>query len=508
MNSLPIPKSAGSPGVLRLRRASDDVQSASGASSVGNAVGNGIGNVIADAAVPDFLAELGRPSASEPVPARSPLAHRPSPDERYPTQPFARLGFATILLTFGVFGTWAALAPLQSAVNASGVVTVEGNRKLVQHLEGGIVSRVLVDDFDHVKQGQPLIELSPTNPLAAHAAVKQQSDVLKATQARLTAEQAGAKTVDFGVADLDFENADTASAIKAQRLIFEDRRASLDNQLGIIQSRIAQFKEIVSGLAIQRDALTEQRTSADADVVRLQAGVKNGVVAANVMSAMVRQRAEIKGSLGNVVAEMGKTEQSIGELELERAKALQDFRERATNELRDTGNQLAQTREKLVLSTDTLDRTEIRSPVDGVVQNLKVHTIGGVIRPAEPVMEIVPTDEPVYVTAHLRPTDIDNVKAGDAVEVRLPALGGRLMPMINGKLVNVSSDVMAPQSERDQPYYAARIAIDRSGLPAGVGDKIMPGMPAEIFIATGEHSLLGYLVGPLETILARTFREE
>ncbi len=423
-------------------------------------------------------------------------------------RPFILAGYLTIALAFGVFGTLAAMVPLAIAVVAPGTVSVESDRKTIQHLEGGIVSQILGKEAQTVEAGDALVVLDPLQSQGNVAVLEGRQAFYAASQARLLAESIDAPSFDMPKELTTSTNPAVIDAVNTQLKIFADRRASKDSKVSILQSQTDQLQQGIAGLNIQLQAIQSQLDSTNAQIARLTAGQGSGVVATNDLALMQRQGADLQGQEGAIKTEIAKTEEQISETKLQIIQTAQDFRERASTELKDVVDQLNETSEKLRVAKDTLDRTVIRSPVRGIVQNIRVHTLNGVLRAAEPIMDVVPLDDNLVVTAHVRPLDIDSVQAGADVEVRFPAFSSRTTPLILGKVAAISPDSITPDDTRVEPYYEARIEVQDTDVPVDLRKRLVPGMPADAIIATGERTFLQYLIKPLEDSLVTGMREK
>lgn len=433
----------------------------------------------------------------------------PEPKEKsFSPTPYVVAGYATIALAFGVFGTWAATAPLASGVVAHGVVVVSGNRKTIQHLEGGIISEITVKEGDIVEAGDVLIRLDRTQAVGNFTVLTERYDLLRAAEARLQAESVNADKIDFPPELLAKQGVEEAPYIKLQRTMFRDRRGTRDGQTGILNSRVGQLEEQVRGLESQRTSLEGQRDSLVEQIERMEEGQKNGYVSTNQVAQLMRGRMELEGNLGRVIADTAGANQSIAETKLRVIQLGQEFVERAGTELRETRDQIAEVTERVKQAQDILDRTVIRAPVRGMIQDVRVHTKTGVIRPAEPLMEIVPLDEEFIVNARIRPVDVDTVMVGGAAEVRFPSFSSRTTPVIFGTVDVVSPDIIQPENPQIEPYYTARITVSEKEIPDSLRGRLQAGMPAEIIVSSGERTMVQYLVKPLTDAFKRGMLEE
>ncbi|MQX37301.1 HlyD family type I secretion periplasmic adaptor subunit [Roseospira navarrensis] len=432
----------------------------------------------------------------------------PGPPTR--TGPIILLGLLVVVVMFGGLGTWAATAPLDSAIIAPGTVVVESKRQTIQHLEGGIVAEILVDEGDVVSAGDVLVRLDATQAAANAALNRKALNELRALEARLLAEQANRETVDFPE-DLMAEAAtdpEVAELIENQREQFRERRRSLDGQVAILRERISQFRQEIEGMEAQHAAQVRQLEIFQEELVGLRELFEKGFFPRTEVLAIEREVAALEGSVGATVADIARSGKGIGETELQIIQTRQQFREEVVAELRQTRNEMGQVREKLVVARDTLARVEIRSPLDGTVQNIQVHTQGGVIRAGDTLMEVVPLNDRLLIEGEVSPMDVDAVHAGLEAEVRLSALSSRTTPIIMGRVITVSSDRLVNERD-DSSYFRIHVEVPDEELAKLEGsNRMSPGMPAEIVVKTGERTMLEYMLKPLTDFFSRAFTEQ
>lgn len=422
--------------------------------------------------------------------------------------PYVTAGYAVIFLGLGIFGTWAATAPLASGVVAGGTVSVESNRKTIQHLEGGIISEILVKDGEVVQAGDVLMRLDPTQAQGNFAVLQGRFILLQATEARLLAESVDAPEITWPAALKD-ENAEAVkAATDLQSTLFQDRKRTKDGQTAIMKARIEQLNEAVRGLQQQLGSVDQQLESMQSEIDRLTSGQEKGVIGKNQLSQMTRGFLNLKGEQGEITAEIAKLRQTISETELQIVQIRQEFIERAGSELRDIRDQLAEVTERRNVALNVLDRTTVVAPVRGIVQNVRVHTKQGVIRPAEPILDIIPLDDDLIVNAKIRPIDIDSVHVDSEVEVRFSAFSSRTTPAIFGRLTVLSQDVIQPEQEQQEPYYLARIEVDDKDVPLEIRGRLLPGMPADVIVATGDRTFADYILKPLVDSFHKGMREK
>ncbi len=418
------------------------------------------------------------------------------------------IGLLLILVFIGGFGAWAALAPLESAAIAMGEIIVEGNRRSIQHFEGGIVGDILVKDGASVVAGQPLILLEDTQARASAQLLKQRLLDNTALEARLKAEQDQADTIQFPQWLLDQAKTDPAAAsvIATQKNIFESRADTIESQLSMLDRRSAQFREEIVGLEAEVAAIDQELVHIQAELADVRQLVSQGLARRERLYSLQRQEAVILGRRGRNIADIARAEQSISENELRGQTLKIEARETAIREVRDVQVELADTHERLLAAEDVLNRTAITAPVGGVVVNLEIHTKGEVISPGKTLMEIVPSNEQLVVEARINPIDIDVVRAELPARVRLTSLSARTTPELDGKVEQISADRTVDE-KTGVAYYKARVKIDEGQIARLGGKELYPGMPVEVMIATGDTTLLNYLVQPITDLMRRGFTE-
>jgi len=420
-----------------------------------------------------------------------------------------RAGALVIGLFFGGLGWWAATAPLAGAAIAPGVISPDGSRRTVQHLEGGIIRAILVDDGSVVRAGDPLIVLEDVQARAGFDVLQTRFHTLAATQARLLAEQAGAASVRFPewLIHAATDDATALEAMVAQRAMFDARAQALDERKAILRRRIEQLREEIAGLQAQIRADGRQIALIDEEITGVEELYRKGLERKSRLLALKRARTAIEGDRAERRARIARAEQAIGETDLQIIAQDTAMLEAINEEASAVQFELAEVEQRLAASRDVLERTLITAPTGGTVVQLRFRTHGGVIRPGEPVLEIVPRDEELLVDARVAPIDIDVVRPGLPARVVLPAFQQRHMPQIAGRVRRVSADAIAdPQS--GQRYFEVQVEVDRAGLAALEPEiRLAPGMPAEVYITTGERTVLDYLLSPLYDSLRRAFRE-
>lgn len=417
------------------------------------------------------------------------------------------IAVGTFVTFVGALAAWSALAPLESAALAPGVVVVDTNRKAVQHLEGGVVGRLMVHEGDEVKEGQLLVQLDQTQVRSAVERLRAQLIASQALQARLKAERDEVDAIAFPaefVANID--DPAVAEVVQGELRIFEARREQLASQERILKQRTAQVTEEGRGINEEIRAQDKQLRLIREEAAGIEALVDKGLERKPRLLGLQRQSADIEGQRAQNVARIARGQQLIGENELRAVDLRAQMLSETVQKLREEEAKILDTREKIRAAEDVLQRTDIRAPVAGRVQGLKVFTVGGVVPPRETIMEIVPADEKLVVEAQMGPSDIDNVRPGLPVQLRFTAFNQRSSYAVDGRVTTVSADRLTDQ-RTGTPYYLLRIAIEGTMLlPAGQG--LYPGMPVEAMVRTGSQTLMAYLTKPITDSMARAFRED
>lgn len=430
------------------------------------------------------------------------MAKKPSP------RPIAIMGYAIVILTFGVFGSWAAVAKLDSAVFAPGTISLEGNRKVVQHLEGGIVQEIFVDEADTVEKGDVLLRLNDIEARSNLHVVDTRLDVARITEARLLAERKMSDTLELPDLNVGESSSAVKTTIADQRDLFEDRRSILKSRIDILDSRIEQTEGQIEGLELQKSALKRRVKNFMTMIKRMRGGEEKGLIQKNVMSQREDEMIQIEASLGQVMSEIAQARNVINETKFEKLQISQEYRQRANTELEEVRAEISELEQRKKVAQDILRRTEIRAPGSGTIQNLKVHTVGSVIRPGDVLMELVPEDEELIINARVSPRDIDNVSPGLDTEVRFTAFKTKLTPIMLGNVRTVSNDVITPENPQEMPYYLARIEVDENDIPKEIEGRLSAGMPADVIMTTGERTVVNFIAAPLVDAVRKSLIEE
>ena len=423
-------------------------------------------------------------------------------------RPIAFAGYALIAMTFGVAGGWAAVAKLDKAIIATGSVETEANRKTVQHLEGGIVREILVKEGDHVAEGQVLFRLEQVQAEANNESLRNQLDSALALEARLIAERDAAQEISWPKEFKDRLAEPTLSHILDDQIHqFQERREALEGQRNVLQSRIVQLHTEIDGISIEKSSTEKQTDYINQELIGLRALAGKNLVPVTRVYAMERERTRLEGDGGRAVADIAKAQSSIAEMNIQIQQLTQKLQEEVASTLLDARQKIADLRERSTVAQDVVKRLAIFAPRAGTVQNLKVFTIGQVVRGGEPLLDIVPDNDALVVHAQFPTADIDTVFAGMTAELRFPAFHSRTIPVLLGKIESISHDRMLDETTH-QYYYLGVVSLNRGDIPEEYRSRVRAGMPAEIIVSSGERTVLNYLVGPLSSSIRKTFREQ
>jgi len=417
-------------------------------------------------------------------------------------------GFGVIAVFFFGMGGWAAYAPLNGAVVAPAVVKVEGNRKTIQHLDGGIVKELLIKEGDRVTIGQSLIILEDTQARAAVDVLSQQSYALRAQEARLLAERDGYKSIAFPD-ELSSQRDDPAvgKVLQTETRQFEIRRTSLDGQVSVLKQRIAQLQEQIAGAEAQQTAVRESLAIVAAELKDQNFLLDKGLTQRPRVLELERTASGLRGQLGDLVGAVAKVRQAIGEMELQIIQTRNVWTTEVAKDLREAEAKLAEVTPRLQAARDVLDRTNMRSPYAGYVVDLSVFSIGGVIQRGDKVMDIVPSQNGLVTEANINVDDIHDIHPGMRAELHFTAYKQRVIPVIHGDVIDVSADRLTDK-RTGVPYYTALVRVDDQELAASNEVQLYPGMGVTVMIPTKERTALDYLIGPIAASFDQSFRQK
>jgi len=419
------------------------------------------------------------------------------------------IGAAILFITFGLFGTWSYIAPLDSAALAPGQVTVKSYRKTVQHLEGGIVNELLIRDGERVAKDQPLILLDDTQINAELAIVRGQLISLYATKTRLQAERDLSPELSFDNSlRTKFPNdSRVAEASRNEVSVFEARQNSREGEIAVYEQRLAQIDEQIAGTNTRIQSRQRLLASYRSEAADLKALLGDGFVDIQRIRELERQISQIESEIEELKFNIAQAKVGYSETELQKLQLAKNFQTEVVDQLRQTEAQIFDLVERERALTYRLERTVIRAPESGLVLGLTAHTIGGVIRAGEPILDIVPESSELIVEAQVSPIDIDRVNPGLEADIRFSAFKSATTPVIVGSVNQISPDRLVNQ-ETGMPYYLARVEISDTEL-AKLGElELIPGMPAEVLIKTGERTLFEYIAQPATNAFARSLIED
>lgn len=431
-----------------------------------------------------------------------------SPENMSEADKAARFGMWAVIIGFGGFMLWAMLAPLSEGVVASGSVMVDGKRKTIQHLEGGIVSAIHVKEGTHVNAGEILIELDNIQSNAQHELLQVRHDNHLAVLSRLNAERINADKVIYAP-DLMARLSDprVAQLIDIQNDLFVARQAQMEGQISILKQRSEQIKEQIQGLREEQKAKNEEITYIKDELSRLEELDKENLVGLPRLLAQKKALSQAVGAAGKLKASMGAAKVEKGKAELEIIQLQKDRQQEIAEMILKNQEKYYEVQEQLVAMADVLKRTVVRAPQAGKVMGLNVWTIGGVIPPGASLLEIVPDERRLVVEARIRVTDIDNVLIGMPARVRLSGLRQRTTPELAGQVEDVSADTLLDDATQER-YYVAKIAVTEQEFARITDNEIVPGMPVEILIRAGSRTALEYFMNPIMDVLRRAMNED
>src|SRR4051794_31131093 len=457
------------------------------------------------------------PAASRTL---APLSQR-EPGSSLPAFPSHPLLDATIprtrgLMIFGLlvflifvvgFGAWAGWAPLAEASVAPGVIKVEGSRRTIQHLEGGIVREILVRDGAKVKAGEVIARLDAIQSDSALETQRAQRWALLAQDARLEAELNSARQISFPAELLASADPRAMEAVNGQRALFEARQANLNSQVQVLQARVDQQLGFISGAKGQLNATRQQMIFAKQEEQMRRGLVSQGLGRLPELLALQRATASLEGTIDDLNGQIARANASIDEARKQIQTTLDQRLAEAATDRREVRGKLSDVEEKLRSAVDVSSRRDIVAPEDGTLVNQKVFTVGAVLKPGDPIFDLIPTQDRLVAEVNVQPMDIDVVYPGLRAEVRLPAFKQRLVPFLHGHVTWVAADVTTNEQARQQ-YFRAYVLIDPDQLAHLPNVFLTPGMPVEAHIQIGQRTFWRYLTQPLRDSFSRAFREQ
>lgn len=418
------------------------------------------------------------------------------------------VGGSALLILVGVLGVWSVQARIAGAVIASGMIQVESNRQVLQHPEGGVVGALLVKDGDQVAAGDVVLKFDDTRLVSELAIVEGQLFEILARKARLQAERDGLSALEVSeeLQELAAEDPDVQALIDGQAQLFEARATSLQQSSEQILEQIAQAENQIEGASAQLAALETQEGLIETELADSLQLFEKGLAPASRVSALQREQARLLGEIGSTTASVAQLRGQIAALNIERIALTSQLREEAITALRDLQTQEVELVQQRLITKDTLSRMDVRAPVSGVVYDSRIFALQSVVSPAEPIMYIIPQDQPMVVSSRVDPIDVDQVHVGQDASLRFAALDQRMTPEIFGQVKKLSADVFVDEAT-GASYYQVELVPKDGEMEKLNGQILLPGMPVEAFITTAERSPLNYLSKPLTDYFARAFRE-
>lgn len=418
------------------------------------------------------------------------------------------VGILTLVLVVGGFGGWAAIAPLNSAVMGAGVLVVESSRRDVAHLEGGIVRQIHVRDGANVTEGDVLLSLDPVRAVAALQIVRGQMDAHLILLARLRAEltESSDLELDEEVRERGHTDRALADLIRGQTEILHARRASVRGQVAVLRQRIQQLGSQITGFTAQERARLRQINFLQDELNGVNTLLRQGYAPRTRALALSRDLARLQGEQGEYLSTVARTQQQIGEAELQILQLEYSIKEEVAKLLQDTQNALREQQERLIANQDIVSHLEIRAPATGTVVGSTVFTPGGVVVPGRTLMQIVPHEDSLVIEAQIAVQDVEVVHEGQTALIRFPALPQRTLPTLTGEIIQVSADRLT-EERSGLAFFKVRVRPDFASLEKIAERRLVAGMPAEVSIATGQRTAGRYLLDPLLDAIRRAMRE-
>jgi len=412
---------------------------------------------------------------------------------------FSRVGWLIVVLGLGGFLLWGLFAPLDKGVPLSGTVAKESNRKAIQHQSGGTVKEILVKDGDVVKEGQVLVRMNGTLAKSAYETSDAQYLTARATEARLSAERDGRKSIQFP-AELEQRRSDARvmDLMSLQSQLLSSRQMSLQNELGSVDENIAGMKEQIRGLEESRDSKKQQMGFLKEQLAGMRDLAKDGYVARNRLLDLERTYAQLSGAVSEDIGNIARTRRQVLEMGLRKSQRMQEYQKEVRTQLADVEREAEALRARMEGQKFEVDNVELKSPVSGTVTSLAVFTQGGVVQPGFKLMEIVPTDDPMVVEGNLAVNLVDRVHPGLKTELIFSAFNANKTPHIPGEVEQVAADRTLDE-RTGAPFYKVRVKVTPEGQKMLAQHKldVRPGMPVELFVKTGERTPLNYLFKPI-----------
>jgi HlyD family secretion protein len=416
-----------------------------------------------------------------------------------------RAGIRVLVLGVGLAGGWAVAVPLSAAVTVAGTLVVETDVKKIQHPVGGVVAQIPAYDGMRVKAGDLLVRLDETQARTTRQVISNQLDQVRARMARLTAERDGTDEPKLPE-ELATADPESERLFSSERALLRARFGARQNQKQLLQSNISQLGEEITGIEAQIKSKAAQLTLISGELQGVQTLYDKQLVPLTRLTALQRQAAQLDGERSQLTSAIAETRSKISQAQLQIVKIDQDLRSEVMKDLREAQDKESELSQRVVAAQDLLDRIEIRAPTAGVVHQLAVHTIGGVISAGQVIMEIVPDSDGLQIEGKLPPVDIDQVRVGQTALVRFSAFNQRTTPQVGGRVSYVAADLTQEPQTR-AAYYTIRVTLPGEQLHRLGNLQLVSGMPAELFLRTGSRTMMSYLLKPITDQLQRTFSE-
>jgi HlyD family secretion protein len=419
-----------------------------------------------------------------------------------------RVGLRILIIALVLGGGWLAFVPIAGAVVVPGSLVVQSNVKQIQHPTGGVVAEIKAQNGARVEAGDLLVRLDATQAKASLQVLTKQLDEMRARMARLAAERDGKPQIEFPAELLTRAGEDNVmSLLASEEQLFRARSSTRQSQKDLLNSQMAQLSQEISGLDAQVDSKAKQLDLIQGEQSGVQDLYDKRLVPLTRLTSLQRDAARIDGERGQLVSSIAETKAKIDTSKLQMLRVDQDFRAEVVKDLNEAQGKEAELVERGIAARDQLDRIEIRAPTSGTVNQLSIHTIGGVIKAGETIMEIVPDTDDLQIEARVDPKDIDHVRTGQTAFVRLTAFNQRTTPQLKGSVSYVSADTGHDQ-QSNKPFYTVRIVLPEEERRRLSGQQLVPGMPSEVSMQTGSRTMLSYLSEPITDQLRRAFVEQ
>lgn len=432
-----------------------------------------------------------------------------SSDDGWSASGYIRFGVICVVLLVGGLGGWAATAKLAGAVIASGQLRVEAQRQVVQHIDGGVVGEILVKNGDVVRAGDVLIRLDATTLRSELAVLESQLFEIMARRARLLAEQAEQAKIRFPdeLVEIAGDREDVRTLVDGQQTLFDARRQTLTSEMLVMDEREGQIREQIEGVLAEMEALEKQRELVQKELVAMRTLQEKGLAQVNRVLALEREEARLLGEFGQMKAQGAQLKVQISELKQERLRTMDTRREEAITQERELGFRQLELMERRIALNERLSRLDIRAPRPGSVLDMQVFALKSVIRPADPILHIVPNDTGMVVDARVEPINRDQVGPGQDVVLRFSAFNTRTTPEVFGKVMTISNDTLTDEAQGIS-YFLAEVSLNEGEIDKLEGEELVAGLPVEVYIQTGERTPLNYMLRPVTDYFNRALREE